>query len=117
MKKLSPAQPGSYSIEQIKMRLEIGQLIKTNYDTGPYPYKVISIIRGCTCTHLLDEIENIEKPLPPHLHLRLEDMKDGKKDSYLNYYDEETLTCVKHGKDRIILCENIEPIQKSLTFT
>jgi hypothetical protein len=96
--------------------LEIGQIIKTSYDTGPY--KIKEIVRGCTCTHILDEIESKVAPLPPHLHLTLVgvggDHNDGEV-AYLGYYDEQTLQSV-WCDDRIILCENREPVQQSFVL-
>lgn len=97
-------------------RIEIGTLLKTNYGTGPY--RVVGIIRGCTCTHFLDEIENVENPLPPHLHMWLryvsKDHNEG-KEAWLAYYDEDTLRSVaKDCKDRLFLLESPEPIQTSL---
>lgn len=99
-------------------KIEVGQYLKTNYDAGPY--KVMSITRGCTCTHILDEIENIENPLPPHVHMVLKTMTEDHnkgKDAYLLYYDEETLESVAPGDhDKLILLENPEPVQRSLSL-
>jgi hypothetical protein len=94
-------------------KLEIGQRIETSYHkTGPY--EIRDIIRGCTCTHCLDEMDGIDNPLPPHVHLTLRDERDGKP-AYLNYYDEETLAHVRYGdEDKIILLPNSQPIQVSL---
>ena len=102
-------------------RIDIGQNLKTNYATGPY--KVLSVMRNCVCTHILDEIENIEHPLPPHAHLWLRYTDDAPthnrgKQAWINYLDEETLRTYGAGgkftRDRIILCENPEPVQVSL---
>lgn len=94
-------------------RIEIGQRLKTNYGTGPY--YVTSITRGCTCSHILDEIEGKPKPTPEHIHLSLKgcggDHNEGGHFG-LNYYDEETLKSVVCD-DRIILLENPVPIQQS----
>ena len=100
------------------MRIEIGQILKTSYDTGPF--RVESIVRGCTCSHILDEIESIDHPLPSHIHMRLKDLSPGHnhgKDAWINYVDEETLqTYTAAGKfsgDKLILLENIQPVQAS----
>lgn len=93
------------------MKLDIGQIIKTNYGSGPY--KVKSIFRGCTCKDPLDFFD--EGPdLPSHIHLRLRDLRDG-KEALLGFYNEETLKSIR-SDDQIILCENKEPIQRSLLF-
>jgi hypothetical protein len=41
------------------VKLRQGMLIKTNYNTGPYRIKKIK--RGCTCAHVLAEI-NMNNP-------------------------------------------------------
>jgi len=90
--------------------LEIGQRIKTNYGTGPY--KITSIVRGCTCKAPTDFFD--EGPdMPPHIHLALEGVEDG-KEYWLGWYDEETLRSVTLSGDRIILLNTPEPIQRSL---
>lgn len=96
------------------MRIEVGQILKTNYETGPY--RVLSITRRCTCKEPTDFFD--EGPdMPQHLHMRLQDLRDGSKDSYLGWYDEETLTSVVPGcNDQLILCETTEPIQTSLSI-
>jgi hypothetical protein len=98
------------------MHLEIGQIIKTNYGTGPY--RITEITRGCTCTHVLDAIEGKEAPLPPHLHLTLRgcggDHNEG-SEFYLGYYDEATLQSLQCD-DKLILCENREPVQQSFVI-
>lgn len=101
------------------MRLEVGHIIRTNYDTGPF--RIQSILRGCTCTHILDSIESRELPLPPHTHLVLRyitrDHNEG-KEGYIGYLDEETMHTYGEGgvliNDEIILCENDAPVQATL---
>lgn len=95
------------------MKLNPGMLIKTNYRTGPYRIK--KIIRGCTCAHLLAQI-NMKNPpdLPTHLHLILT-TPEGRGEFYLNYYDEQTLTSYGPGsyegtKDRIIILTKDRPL-------
>lgn len=99
-------------------RIEIGQKLKTSYGSGPYV--VLSIVRGCTCTHILDEIECIEKPLPPHVHMELRGVSDdhNKGERFqIGYYDESTLKSVAPRiHDKIILLENIVPIQTTLAI-
>ena len=93
------------------MKLEVGQTIKTNYDTGPY--KIVSIERNCRCPGIMDVINDsgvIESN--PHAHLIVRDLKD-KKLGYLNWYDEDTLKSVVN-RDRIIMLSNDRPIQLSL---
>jgi hypothetical protein len=88
-------------------------LIKTNYNTGPYRIK--KIMRGCTCAHVLAEINmNTPPPLPPHLHLIVTN-PDGSGKFYLNYYDEETLISYGPGshdgtKDQIIILTPVKPM-------
>lgn len=97
------------------MRIEIGQNLRTNYETGPY--RVVSITRECTCKNPIDFFE--EGPdMPPHIHLSLvgisQDHNRGEK-AWLGWYDEETLCSVVPGcGDRIILCENDRSIQTTL---
>lgn len=96
------------------MRLEIGNIIKTNYGTGPY--EIISIIRGCTCSSYLDMINKKDPPKSTeHIHLTVRQvLKDGSlsvSKFYLNGYDEETLKSVLGDDDEIILCESTKPVQ------
>lgn len=113
------ALSGRASILFVKnMRLEKGHIIKTSYDTGPY--RVIGITRGCTCPHILDEINNFSDPQPPsepHMHLWLKGLEGHNKDKnfYMNWYREDTLECIK-SKDKIIICENLEPVQQTLAL-
>ena len=100
------------------MKIEVGQILKTNYcQPDAAPLRVEAIERGCVCTHILDSIEGLETPMPPHLHIWLKDIEKGEW-SYLNWYDEETLEYLgpvgPDGKDKIILLPNPEPIQRSL---
>lgn len=104
-------------------RIEVGQILKTNYDTGPY--RVISIKRGCTCPHILDTINLFDDAplLPAHSHLYLRGTEDAEphnrgEEAWIGYLDEATLeTYGEGGKftgDKIILCKNPVPIQASL---
>ncbi len=106
-------------------RIEVGQILKTNYVTGPY--RVVSIERGCTCPHVLDSINHFDEapPLPPHAHLYLRYTDEAPEHNrgavaYINYVDEATLKTYGEGGsftgDRIILCENTQPIQTSLAL-
>jgi hypothetical protein len=97
-----------------------GMLIKTNYGTGPYRIKKIT--RGCTCSHILSQINMNEPPnLPPHLHLVVTS-PDGTGEFYLNYYDEQTLISYGPGsydgtKDQIIVVipdKPLKPLQMDL---
>jgi hypothetical protein len=96
------------------MRIEVGQMLGTSYETGPY--RVARVTRGCTCTHYLDSINGIERPLPPHLHLRLTDLEGDEVG--LNYYDEATLRSYgpggSLGAGALALLENDQPIQTSI---
>ncbi|MFA6171990.1 MAG: hypothetical protein WCW77_00610 [Patescibacteria group bacterium] len=94
------------------MKLEIGQMIKTNYNTGPY--EIVKITRNCDCPHIIDVINIIDPPkskLHIHLVVREEDGRLG----WLNWFDNETLNSVRPGiKDTIILLENCKPVQQSI---
>ena len=85
------------------MRLEVGDIIKTNYGTGPYVIK--SIMRNCTGPAPLDEI-NLDNPPEslPHIHLVLEG------GFYLSGYDEATLKSV-WDHDFLIYCGQKSQVQ------
>ena len=95
-------------------RIEIGDIIKTSYDTGPY--EVIGIWRDCTCPEYLISLEMADPPAsPPHIHLALRGMVDhhkGKKYG-LNGYDERTLKSV-WCDDSIILLNSVRPVQMTM---
>jgi hypothetical protein len=72
--------------------LAVGDLIKTNYNTGPY--RVVEIKRGCTCPAYLDELNSGGRTLPPapdHLHITCVKPADARQKGYywLNRYLEE----------------------------
>lgn len=93
-----------------RQRLEIGQRIRTSYGTGPY--RITSIVRGCTCKDPLDFFD--EGPdLAPHIHLMLKDADE--KDAWVGFYDEETLKSVRCD-DTIIVLDSSQPIQESIDF-
>ena len=101
------------------MRLEVGDIIKTNYSTGPYT--ILQIERGCTCPKYLDEIEStFENPAPPskpHIHLVVLGMCDHHKGRkyWLNGYDDDTLKSVWND-DYLIPVTDIDrpPVQISM---
>ena len=103
----------------MKRHLEVGDVVETNYGTGPYA--ILQIIRGCTCPEYLAKLEfGDEAPLsPPHLHLVVRGLTDHHKGKrfYLNGYDEDTLRSV-WGDDRLILREDLQhlvgPVQRTL---
>lgn len=97
-------------------RIEIGQVLKTNYETGPF--RITSVTRNCTCEEPVDWHRHIT--LPAHLHMRARyvtgDHNDG-SEAWLGFYDEETLRSVLPGSsDRLILCENPAPVQATLSI-
>ena len=103
------------------MKLEIGMLIKTNYSG---PYRIVDIIRGCTCPLYLDEINMKDPPnQPEHIHIVCSH-PDKPRDLYwLNHWNEKTLLSLDKSYcghkteldyDRIIILENDRPIQISL---
>ena len=73
--------------------LAVGDIIKTNYNTGPY--RVIDIQRGCMCQSYLDDLNSGGRELPPapeHLHLTLVKPDEGERKNnhyWLNRYLEE----------------------------
>lgn len=98
------------------MRLEIGDIIKTSYGTGPY--RVKKVARGCTCESagVLYRAKGFDASLvafpKPHLHLVCS--KAGTKlKSHLNFYCEETLKNIFRPDDFLIILENDQPVQRS----
>lgn len=52
--------------------IEIGDIVRTSYGTGPY--RVVKIDRGCCCASYADELRlgyGKGRPSPPHIHLTL----------------------------------------------
>lgn len=72
-----------------QQRLEIGMLVKTNYEERPY--RITKIWRDCTCPDYLDTI-NMRKPpaQPSHIHLELT-RPDGSGKFWLGHFEEATL--------------------------
>jgi hypothetical protein len=65
--------------------LAVGDVIKTNYETGPY--RVVDIQRGCTCPSYVEHLNSGFKELPPapeHMHLTL--VKSEEEDRTKNHY-------------------------------
>lgn len=110
-------------------RIEIGQHLQVSYTPGTM--RVVSLIRGCTCAHALDEMNvrpqlgEVATPLPPHLHMELRYTEHAPEHligdhAGLNYYDELTLRKYGAGgkicSDYIMLVENPHPVQISLAI-
>ena len=95
------------------MRLELGDIIRTNYGTGPY--RITEIYRGCRCDE--DHQEDEDNPCPPHIHLTVEKVnpRDGldSRPCYLNRYDEETLRSLE-SEDCLIVMPSDAPVQTTL---
>jgi len=94
--------------------LERGDIVRTNYGTGPY--RICHITRGCVCSSYVDCINNMEKPSKPHVHLMVRSLDPigSKMPSYLNGYDEGTLRSVWNDTDELIVLPPDRPIQTSL---
>jgi hypothetical protein len=92
-------------------RLEVGDIVKTSYGTGPY--EIMNIMRGCKCDSFDDEKQDDRE----HIHLRLRMVGDRDKgEYYLNRYDEETLQNLDRPEDRIIPIKTSQPIQATFDF-
>ena len=98
----------------IGLRLEVGDIVKTNYGTGPY--RILKICRGCTCPSPADELNMINPPgSAPHMHLvcaRLGDDPHSPK-FYLNGFDEKTLKSV-WSSDYLQIVKNNRLVQMTL---
>lgn len=96
-------------------RLEIGDVVATNYGTGAY--RIVEIERGCTCPDYLDEIEMDDPPGSlPHLHIvaiYLAGPRKGRQ-AYLNGYEEGTGKNVWRPEDRLMLVEGHGPVQTTM---
>ena len=101
------------------MRLEVGMRIKTNYSG---PYRIKSITRDCTCPLYNPDYTKENPPTEPHIHLVLTD-PDGRGESYLSHFIEETLLSIqktycglkdKPDYDRIIIVDQDQSIQTSI---
>ena len=84
-------------------KLAVGDIIETNYNTGPY--RIVEITRGCTCASYLDTLNNMGEELPPdpeHIHLTLTNPNepDNKNNRYwINRYLEENGRFVSADND------------------
>jgi len=47
--------------------LQVGDIVRTSYGSGPY--RIIHITRNCRCPDYLDLIDGSDKPSKPHMHL------------------------------------------------
>lgn len=113
-------------------KIEIGDIVRTSYGTGPY--RVVEIERDCTCPSYFEELEYMgrpgAKPSPPHIHLTLvnadvpigsEPKQPGAKGFYwLNGYAWEggRWLCVWRGwqgkRDELIIEGNAAGVQLQL---
>jgi len=83
------------------LSLQVGDVIRTSYGTGPY--RVVEILRGCTCPSYLNQIErDDEAPASrPHVHMECRLVGREKEGPFtVSGYDDETLKSVWNG-DRI----------------
>ena len=98
------------------MRLEVGNVVITNYDTEPC--LVVSISRGCTCPEYgasCDFGDNAP-PSQPHMHLTCEYLdgpSKGRK-AYLNGYDKKLKSVWNNDKLTVITCNRL--VQTSMNF-
>jgi len=60
--------------------LQVGDIVRTSYGTGPY--RIIAITRNCRCPDYLDLIDGSDKPSKPHIHLVCVDSDEPVKDHY-----------------------------------
>lgn len=100
------------------LHIEVGQLLKTNYGTGPY--RVERIVRNCvSCYDPMDVFDEGEL-LPPHDHFDVRYVTEDhnkNKIGYLNYFDGNTLRSVRRGdRDRLLLLETHNVLQTSLAI-
>lgn len=75
-------------------RIIEGAIIRTSYDTGPY--RVVQVVRDCTCPEYHDELNNGKKAKnrEPHMHIVCinaypEKGRDAHEKSYLNGFVEK----------------------------
>jgi hypothetical protein len=88
-------------IQPQRMKLHVGQLVKTNY--GRIIYRIIEINRGCICPEYHDLINGVNKPSEEHCHIVCKDAKGFDREPfYLNGYREDG-TSVWNSDDRIII--------------
>ena len=89
------------------MILNVGDIIKTSYGTGPY--EILKIVWECTCPAYLSD-----KPTKKHIHLVLCTLGDKRDKFYLNQYDGGTLESVTPPYDKIIVIQRNDLVQLSL---
>lgn len=63
--------------------LRIGEIVRTNYDTGPY--RITAISERCECPSYLRWLDGDDSPSEAHYHLTCVNLADGHK-SWLNGY-------------------------------
>ena len=95
------------------MKLRMGDMVKTNYGTGPYRIRYIK--RNCTCPDYLDDINagcGKAPPRKPHIHLTCTN-PDGNGSFWLGGYDEVTLIHC-NGRDHLTILQRDSPVQLTL---
>jgi hypothetical protein len=65
--------------------IQVGDIIKTSYGTGPF--LVTHVIRGCTCPEFVRSLNGDKRPSLPHIHADLMDM-NGRKGYGIGGYDD-----------------------------
>ena len=89
-------------------RLNVGDIVRTSYGTGPY--EVTHIERDCDCPSFMDSLTYLnEAPKSPrHTHLTCKKVGERHRDPYyLNGYEEETLLSVWNPDFLILEKEDI----------
>ena len=86
-----------------------GMYVRTSYGTGPY--RIVDILRGCTCPSYLDTINLVDPPpSPPHIHLSLRKPFERRGVYSIGGIDEQTLKCV-WSDDQIFIVDAPKPKQ------
>ncbi|MES2586962.1 MAG: hypothetical protein V4536_08595 [Pseudomonadota bacterium] len=70
------------------MNLSVGDIVRTNYGTGPYIIEHVSEL--CTCPSYMDTLNgDVLKESDHHYHLRCTGVRGGNGFFYLNGYTDE----------------------------
>ncbi len=97
------------------MRLEIGDVLKTSYNSGPYIITNIQRGRRGFFTSGSYTGKNPGYPLPVHMNITCKQFNGTGTPFYLNYYDEKTLkSVVPNCNDFLIPLPPVKPVQLTL---